>query len=156
MVRLYCFLRLNLKTRILSPRPWAAILARTRAVLRASPRTISLDSFEIARMRSNSTAAPISPAIVSTSIVCPGVTRYCLPPVSMTAYMIQPFFVGFRAAGERQPKAIDRPRALQHFLGATQAFLIIAEPLGSASFNLDKSENDIALARISLAGYSSA
>ena len=37
MVRLYCFLRLNLKTRILSPRPCAVMVPRTRAAFTASP-----------------------------------------------------------------------------------------------------------------------
>src|SRR5947209_7139964 len=74
---------------ILSPRPCAEILPRTRAVLRASPNRSSFPSFESASTRSNSTSAPMSPEIVSTWIVCPGATRYCFPPVSMTAYMTQ-------------------------------------------------------------------
>ena len=32
-------------------------------------------------------AAPASPASFSTCRVSPGATRYCLPPVSMTAYI---------------------------------------------------------------------
>src|SRR6185503_11402330 len=35
----------------------------------------------------NSTAAPLSPSSFSTSMTCPGVTRYCLPPLAMTASM---------------------------------------------------------------------
>src|ERR1700751_85886 len=87
MVRLYCFLRLNLNTMILSPRPCSAILPVTFALASASPRTNSFESFEIASTRLNSTGLPTSPASVSTSMVWAGDTRYCLPPVSITAYI---------------------------------------------------------------------
>src|SRR2546423_6645353 len=40
----------------------------------------------------NSTVAPLSPARRSTAMTCPVVTRYCLPPVAITASMRrQPF-----------------------------------------------------------------
>src|SRR5256712_4952180 len=40
----------------------------------------------------NSTVAPLSPARRSTAMTCPVVTRYCLPPVAITASMrAQPF-----------------------------------------------------------------
>src|SRR5271169_6684652 len=81
---LYCFLRLSLKTRILSPRPSPTTEARTLAPVRsdsnlpASPLT--------ARMSENS-MLPFSWAVVSIFNFSPGETRYCLPPVRMTAYM---------------------------------------------------------------------
>src|SRR5438477_7206129 len=86
MVRLYCFLRLNLNTRVLSPRPCAVMVPFTRAALMVEPAFTASPSIT-AITRSNSTAAPTSPVRVSTSIDSPGATRYCLPPVSMTAYI---------------------------------------------------------------------
>src|SRR5512142_2561696 len=87
MVRLYCFLRLNLKTMVLSPRPWAVMVPFTRAALTVEPAFTASPSIT-ARTRSNSTSAPTSPVRVSTSIDSPGATRYCLPPVSITAYIL--------------------------------------------------------------------
>src|SRR5690242_2474142 len=87
MVRLYCFLRLNLKTIVLSPRPCAAMVPFTRALPSEEPALTESPS-TTATTRSNSTSAPMSPVRVSTSIDSPGATRYCLPPVSITAYIL--------------------------------------------------------------------
>src|SRR6185312_5207584 len=88
IVLLYCFFRLNLKTITLSPRPCAWIVPFTLALVRSGPATSSFESRNSATTRPNSISAPGSPFSVSTSIVSPGVTRYCFPPVSITACMV--------------------------------------------------------------------
>src|SRR5690348_12083288 len=127
MVRLYCFLRLNLNTMTLSPRACPAILPRTRADFSASPSTSSFESLEIASTRSNSTSAPTSPAIVSTSIVWPGATRYCFPPVSITAYITKAFWVGFPVPGEHL-RAEHRGAHYMPLLEDNPNLLMIANP----------------------------
>src|SRR5271155_4348094 len=87
MVRLYCFLRLNLNTITLSPRPCSEIVPFTRAPASAAPAVTSFESFTTASTRSNSTSEPTSPGSVSTRTTSPGATRYCFPPVSITAYI---------------------------------------------------------------------
>src|ERR1700693_4734372 len=87
MVRLYCFLRLNLKTITLSPRPCSEMVPLTRASANAAPAVTSFASFTTASTRPNSTSEPTSPGSVSTRTSSPGATRYCFPPVSITAYI---------------------------------------------------------------------
>src|SRR5208282_3255266 len=87
MVRLYCFLRLNLNTITLSPRPCSEMVPFTRASATAAPAVTSLESFTTASTRPNSTSEPTSPGSVSTRTESPGATRYCFPPVSITAYI---------------------------------------------------------------------
>src|SRR3954453_3480035 len=79
---LYCFLRLNLNTRILSPRPSSI----TSPVTRAPLVLVEKLSPPIARMSANS-IAPSLWGVFSTLITSPGATRYCLPPERMTAYI---------------------------------------------------------------------
>src|SRR3954451_16550426 len=79
---LYCFLRLNLKTRILSPRPSSI----TSPVTRAPLALVEKLSPPIARMSANS-ISPSRWGVFSTLITSPGATRYCLPPERMTAYI---------------------------------------------------------------------
>src|ERR1017187_6221160 len=81
MVFLYCFLRLNLKTRILAARS-----APTMVPVTLPPETSSPPSLKDA-LTASSTSVPISPASFSTRITSPGATRYCFPPVSMIACM---------------------------------------------------------------------
>src|ERR1035438_6356613 len=81
MVFLYCFLRLNLKTRILAARS-----APTMVPVTLPPETSSPPSRKDA-LTASSTSVPISPASFSTRITSPGATRYCFPPVSMIACM---------------------------------------------------------------------
>src|ERR1022692_4095166 len=81
MVFLYCFLRLNLKTRILAARS-----APTMVPVTLPPETSSPPSRKDA-FTDSSTSVPISPASFSTRITSPGATRYCFPPVSMIACM---------------------------------------------------------------------
>src|SRR5207248_7139902 len=77
-----CFLRLNLKTSTLSPRPLPRIVA-----LRAPPAMISPPPSGNAALTASSTSEPTSPASFSTRITSPGATRYCFPPVSTIAYI---------------------------------------------------------------------
>src|ERR1017187_2759442 len=81
MVFLYCFLRLNLKTRILAARSAPTIVPVT-----LPPETSSPPSLKDA-LTASSTSEPMSPASFSTRITSPGATRYCFPPVSMIACM---------------------------------------------------------------------
>ena len=39
----------------------------------------------------NSMEEPVSPGSFSIEMTCPGATRYCLPPVAMTASITQTF-----------------------------------------------------------------
>ena len=84
---LYCFLRLRWKTRILSPRPSERTSAVTLAPFRSDSKEPSAP--ETATM-SEKVMAPSSCAAFSMRMVSPGVTRYCFPPVWMTAYMLKP------------------------------------------------------------------
>src|SRR5438270_1095766 len=79
---LYCFLRLNLKTRILSPRPSSTTSPVTRAPLASVEKVLPL----IASTSENSMSPPLC-CVFSTLITSPGATRYCLPPERMTAYI---------------------------------------------------------------------
>src|ERR1035438_1965654 len=81
MVFLYCFLRLNLKTRILAARSAPTIVPVT-----LPPETSSPPSLKDA-LTASSISEPMSPASFSTRITSPGATRYCFPPVSMIACM---------------------------------------------------------------------
>src|SRR5580658_1209816 len=86
MVRLYCFLRLNLKTSVFPPRPWEWMVPLTTAPETSLPDLMESPSTN-ATTRPSSTAAPTSPVRVSTSMDSPAATRYCFPPASMTAYI---------------------------------------------------------------------
>src|ERR1035438_3444007 len=81
MVFLYCFLRLNLKTRILAARSAPTIVPVTLPPETSSPPSLK-DALTL-----SSTSEPMSPASFSTRITSPGATRYCFPPVSMIACM---------------------------------------------------------------------
>src|SRR5580692_1724346 len=81
---LYCFLRLSLKTRILSPRPSVTTEARTLAPVRLDS---NLPSSPLTARMSENSRLPSLWAVVSIFNFSPGETRYCLPPVRMTAYM---------------------------------------------------------------------
>src|SRR5690606_9525407 len=83
---MWCLRRRNLMMRTLSARPWATTLAVTLAPLRASPILIPSLSPSI-RMSSNLISEPASASSFSTRSVSPCATRYCLPPVTRTAYM---------------------------------------------------------------------
>src|SRR5580704_9852354 len=55
------------------------------------------------RTVSNVTASPTAPGSFSTRSLSPGSTRYCLPPVFITAYIVEtPSWLG--------PRPFDRPR----------------------------------------------
>src|ERR1700733_826672 len=84
---LYCFLRLKWKTRILSPRP---SLTTVPSTFPSGVPTIGDDPSEKANTFLNSTALPTSAATFSILTTSPGATRYCLPPVRITAYIKPP------------------------------------------------------------------
>src|SRR3990167_10072772 len=73
--------------RTLSPRPCATIVAFTEAPISKGLPTDSLSPSATISTLSSSMALPTSPGMISTFKVSPDVTRYCLPPVLMTAYI---------------------------------------------------------------------
>src|SRR5690242_1328852 len=73
---------------IFSPRPSRITVVITRAFATVGEPTSVLSSVETSSTRSSATSLPGSAGNSSTSTVWPGVTRYCLPPVSITAYMV--------------------------------------------------------------------
>src|SRR4051794_20055290 len=83
---LYCFFRLKWKTRILLPRPSPTTEAITLA---DEGFVIEPESPENASTSLNSMVSP-SCSVFSILSTSPGATRYCLPPVRMTAYIIPP------------------------------------------------------------------
>src|SRR5690606_6063058 len=83
---MWCLRRRNLMILTLSARPWATTLAVTLAPLRASPTLIPSLS-PSSRMLSNLISEPASASSFSTRSFSPCATRYCLPPVTRTAYM---------------------------------------------------------------------
>src|SRR6202046_1000961 len=86
---LYCPPVLYFRTLSLGPRVCFTILPVTLAFEAAAPR-IFLSSVRTATMSSNVTLPPTLPSRRSTSIVSPGATRYCFPPLRITAYMLPP------------------------------------------------------------------
>src|SRR5450759_190600 len=108
MVFLYCFLRLNLKTRILAARS-----APTMVPVTLPPETSSPPSLKDA-LTASSTSEPMSPASFSTRITSPGATRYCFPPVSMIACM-QTSLLGAGTHGVRRNRWSKEP---VYYIGA--------------------------------------
>src|SRR5580658_4845140 len=86
---LYCPPVLYFSTLSLGPRVCFTILPVTLAFEAAAPR-IFLSSVRTATTSSNVTLPPTFPSRRSTSIVSPGATRYCFPPLRITAYMLPP------------------------------------------------------------------
>src|SRR3546814_419663 len=126
----WCLRRRNLTMRTLSARPWPTTFAVTLAPLSASPTLMPSPSPSMSTLSNViSLPASCSPSS-STRSVSPFITRYCLPPVTRTAYMIAfPDFVdllvvllwlpaieggqkrncrGFRGLGSTSPAA-DHP-----------------------------------------------
>src|ERR1035437_605178 len=120
---LYCFLRFRWKTRILSPRPSPSTSAVTLAV--AGLATVP-GSPETASTSRNSTvwASWSWETTLSIFNTSPGATRYCLPPVRITAYINPPAQVrlcrcapklnssggNFRAVGVRSSPSSSKVR----------------------------------------------
>jgi hypothetical protein len=78
---------LNFTTITLRPRPWATTCPDTRALLSRSGAAMTSPSRVTSSTEVKATSAPLSPGSFSTEIVWPSATRYCLPPVAMTASM---------------------------------------------------------------------
>src|SRR5206468_7095898 len=57
------------------------------------------------------TLAPGSPASFSTTIRSPGETRYCLPPVLITAYIVRAFKITVYVQNGMRPRVGPRARA---------------------------------------------
>src|SRR6185436_3112718 len=73
--------------RTLSPLPWLCTVATTLPPLRNGEPILTLSPCPTSSTLSNSTLAPASAVSFSTRKTEPSLTRYCLPPVEITAYM---------------------------------------------------------------------
>src|SRR6187401_611029 len=73
--------------RTLSPLPWLCTVATTLPPLRNGEPILTLSPCPTSSTLSNSTLAPASAVSFSTRNTEPSLTRYCLPPVEITAYM---------------------------------------------------------------------
>src|SRR5262245_59216343 len=73
--------------RTLSPLPWLCTVATTLPPLRNGEPILTLSPCPTSSTLSNSTFAPASAVSFSTRRTDPSLTRYCLPPVEITAYM---------------------------------------------------------------------
>src|ERR1700735_4945139 len=87
---LYCPPVLYFKTRSLGPRPCSTILPITFTFEISSAETNFFSSVRTDSTSSNVTLPPSFPSSVSTRTVLPGSTRYCFPPLRITAYMLPP------------------------------------------------------------------
>src|SRR5713226_5125971 len=74
----------------LGQRACATIFPVTLALAASAPVTSFSSSLCTASTSAKVTLAPTLPARRSTLMVSPGATRYCLPPLRMTAYMKPP------------------------------------------------------------------
>src|SRR5512138_3975617 len=73
--------------RTLSPLPWLCTVATTLPPFRNGEPILTLSPCPTSSTLSNSTLAPASAVSFSTRKTEPSLTRYCLPPVEITAYM---------------------------------------------------------------------
>src|SRR6266404_6006385 len=87
---LYWLPFLNLSTVNFFARPWLIIFPVTVTFDASDPSTTFLSSVCTASTDPNVTFSPTSPLTRSIRIVSPGATRYCFPPVCMTAYIAPP------------------------------------------------------------------
>src|ERR1700730_1149062 len=87
---LYWLPFLNLSTVNFLARPWSTILPVTVTFDASDPRTTFLSSLCTASTEPKVTFSPTSPLTRSIRIVSPGATRYCFPPVLMTANIVPP------------------------------------------------------------------
>src|SRR5216684_9325001 len=87
---LYWLPFLNFSTVNFFARPWLIIFPVTVTFDASDPNTSFLSSVCTASTDPNVTFSPTSPLTRSIRIVSPGVTRYCFPPVCMTAYIAPP------------------------------------------------------------------
>src|ERR1700757_171204 len=74
--------------RILSPRPWAVTSAFTTAPATRGAPTLMVSPLATSSTSSKLMDAPTSAVRLSTLRDSPGATRYCLPPVLITAYIV--------------------------------------------------------------------
>src|SRR3990172_12971828 len=68
-------------------RSWPSTVARTAAPFTRGAPTVTLSPSDTSRTRSRVTSAPGVASRSSTRSVAPSSTRYCFPPLSITAYM---------------------------------------------------------------------
>src|SRR5215471_7667524 len=87
---------------IFFPRPCSTISASTVTPATVGRPTSTLPPSSAKRSGPKVTLVPAGPASFSTRRVSPSLTRYCFPPVAMTAYMV-PGPPGERGSLERRP-----------------------------------------------------
>src|SRR6478752_6892592 len=131
--------------RTFSPRPWATTVALTLAPDTKGAPTFTPSPSPSMRTLSNDTAAPTSAASISTFTCSPDFTRYCLPPVWITAYMAGPMlklcaktwnYKGFHAVRSKPAVLISPPMESLPFLAPVAADMrrvdgVIRDRLGS-------------------------
>src|SRR6202035_3530869 len=78
---------LNFSTVTFLERPCCTILPVTLTLEASDPESTFLSSVCTAKTDPKFTTSPTSPLTLSIRIVSPGATRYCLPPVLITAYI---------------------------------------------------------------------
>src|SRR6185369_835769 len=117
--------------RTLGWRPCPTTLATTLAPATSGAPTTRSAPLPIATIWSSLTSWPTSAASRSTLIVSPAATRYCLPPVLMTAYIVIPSLgCACHAAAEDSPRPAPLPLALA---GGRKACNYTTEARGRAS-----------------------
>src|SRR6202789_2689628 len=112
---------------IFGPRSWATILPMTLALAMSELEANFLSSLRTARTSSKVTLPPTFPSSRSMRMVLPGSTRYCFPPVRITAYMLP-------------PEASDKPQLYVSVGGpVNEVRSVIAFPIGNI-FDVDANQ----------------
>src|SRR3990172_8945234 len=118
-----------LKTTILSPRSWRTTSALTRPPFTSGWPVAARSSSATSRTCSNSIVWPGSTSSRSTASSVPSWTRYCLPPLSMTAYMV-PLRLSRARGGRREAGRRVRGREEAWYCRGRQASNRVASAFG--------------------------
>src|SRR5579863_6265898 len=102
-------------------RPCSTILPVTLALDASEPAKTFFSSVCTASTVPNFTCSPTSPFTRSMRMVSPGATRYCFPPVCITAYIIP-------------PRAKDKPQLYAAFPTSVNALLSAQTGCGKSLF----------------------
>src|SRR5580658_5400611 len=116
----------------------------TLALAMSAPEANFLSSLRTASTSSKVTLPPTLPSSRSMRMVLPGSTRYCFPPVRITAYMLPPeasdnprLYVAAGGSVNEVSAASWRHRSVKFCLGASQETIPSADgvSLGAANSN---------------------
>src|SRR5712692_10894870 len=123
-------------------RACATILPVTLALAASAPVTSFSSSLCTASTSAKVTLAPTLPARRSTLMVSPGATRYCLPPLRMTAYMKPPDAIrkpplyGRRNAGVKRGRGSCVPQSSRRPACFARCRIAAASPYNDDSTHL--------------------